>query len=74
MEATAEEIRNKIKLSPVKFFELDPIPSLLLKECIYELVPLIIDMVNMSLRECLILKSLKTALVRPPKKIALYQI
>ena len=54
-----------IKLSPAKSFELDPLPTWLLKECIAELVPTITDIVNMSLRDSLMPKSLKTALIRP---------
>ena len=54
-----------IKLSPVKSCELDPLPTWLLKECKAELVPLITDIVNMSLRESMIPKSLKTAHIRP---------
>ena len=65
MDATEIEIRNIIKLSPAKSCELDPLPTWLLKECIAELVPTITDIVNMSLRDSLILKSLKTALIRP---------
>ena len=65
MEATEAEIRNIIKLSPVKSCELDPLPTWLLKECIAELVPIITDIVNMSLGEYMIPKSLKTALIRP---------
>ena len=61
MDATEAEIWNIIKLSPVKSCELDP----LLKECKVELVPLITDIVHMSLRESMIPKSLKTALIRP---------
>ena len=79
------EIWNIIKLSPVKSCELDPLPTWLLKECIAELVPLITDIVNMSLRESMIPKSLTTALIRPLfkktgldsdilKNFALYQI
>ena len=37
----------------------------LLKECIAELVPTTTDIVNMSLRDSLIPKSLKTARIRP---------
>ena len=65
MDATEAEIWNIIKLSPVKSCELDPLPTLLLKECKAELVPLITDIVNMSLRESMFPKSLKTALIRP---------
>ena len=65
MDATEVEIRNIIKLSPAKSCELDPLPTWLLKECIAELVPTITDIVNMSLRDSLMPKSLKTALIRP---------
>ena len=68
-------------MSPVKSCELDPLPTWLLKECKAELVPLITDIVNMSLRESMIAKSLKTALIRPLglysnilKNYRLYQI
>ena len=83
MENTGAEIRNIIKLPPVKSCGLDPLPTWLLKKCITEFVPLITDIVNMSLREFITPKSLKTALIRPHlkktgldsdilKKIALY--
>ena len=65
MDATEIEIRNIIKLSTAKSCELDPLPTWLLKECIAELVPTITDIVNMSLRDSLMPKSLKTALIRP---------
>ena len=42
MEATEADIRNIIKLSPVKSCELDLLPTWILKECIAELVPSII--------------------------------
>ena len=65
MDATEAEIWNIIKLSPVKSCELEPLPTWLLKECKAELDPLITDIVNMSLRESMFPKSLKTALIRP---------
>ena len=65
MDATEAEIWNIIKLSSVKSCELDPLPTYLLKECKAELVPLITDIVNMSLRESMIPISLKTAPIRP---------
>ena len=65
MDATVSEIWNIIKLSPDKSCELDPLRTWLLRESIAELVPLITDFVNMSLRESMIPKSLKTALIRP---------
>ena len=60
--------RNIIKLSPVKSCELYSLPIWILNECIAELVPLITDIVNMSLRESMISRSLKTALIRPVLK------
>ena len=52
--------------------ELDLLPTWLLKECIAELVPTITDIVNMSLRDYLMPKSLKTALIQSHlKKIGL---
>ena len=65
MDATEVEIRNIIELSPAKSCELDPLPTWLLKECIPELVPTVTDIVNMSLRDSLMPKSFKTALIRP---------
>ena len=61
MDATEIEIRNIIKLSTAKLCELDRLPTWLLKECIAELVPTITDIVDMSLRDSLMPKSLKTA-------------
>ena len=42
-----------------------PATYLVLKECIAEFMPTITDIVNMSLRDSLLPKSLKTALIRP---------
>ena len=64
INATEVEIRNIIYMSPAKSYELDPLPTWLLKECIAELVPTITDIVNMSVRDSLTPKSLKTALIR----------
>ena len=72
MDATEAEIWNIIKLSPVKSCELDHLPTWLLKECKAEFVPLITDIVNMSLREFMIPKSPKTVFIQPLlKKIGL---
>ena len=54
MDATEAELWNRIKLLPVKSCELDPLPTWLLKECKTELVPLITDIVNMSLRDSML--------------------
>ena len=63
-----KQIQNIIKLLPVESCELDPLPTWLMNECIAELVPLITDIVNMSLQESMIPKSLKTALIGPRLK------
>ena len=63
MDANEVEIWNIIKLSPVNSCELYPLPTWLLKEFKFELVPLITDIVNMSLRKSMITKSLKIALI-----------
>ena len=63
MDATEVEILNIIKVSPAKSCELDPLPTWHLRECIAELVPTITDIVNMPLRDSLMPKSLKTALI-----------
>ena len=73
MDATELEIRNIIKLSPAKSCERDPLPTWLLTEYIAELVPTFTDIVNMSLCDSLMTKSLKTALIRPLlRKTGLY--
>ena len=66
MDATEAEIWNIIILSPVKSCELDPLTYLASEGMAkLELVPIITDIVNMSLRESMIPTSLKTALIRP---------
>ncbi len=47
--ATEEEIKFISLKSPTASYELDPIPTWLLKVCIDELLPLITEMVNFSL-------------------------
>ena len=71
MDATEAEIWNIIKLSPVKSCGLDPLPTWLLKECKAELVPIITNIANMSLRESMIPKSLKTQRLKLLKKTGL---
>ena len=68
MDDIEADIWNIIKLSLVKSWELDHLPTWLLKECIAELVALITDIVNTSLRESMIPKSPKTVLIRPLMK------
>ena len=65
MDATELEIPNIIKLSPELSCELGPLLTWLLKECIAESVPTITYIVNMPLRDSLMPKSLKIALILP---------
>ncbi len=48
--ASEEEVREIIQKSPNKSCELDPIPTWLLKDCLDELLPLITDIVNTSMK------------------------
>ena len=47
--ATVEEVRLIIKNSPTKSCELDPLPTWLLKECLEDLLPAIVNIINRSL-------------------------
>ena len=63
---TNNDVRDIITASTQMLSEVNnPLPTWLLKECIAELVPTITAVVNMSLRDSLMPKSLKTALIRP---------
>ena len=62
---TLQEIRHIILKAPSKSCELDPLPSWLLKECVDELSPIVMSIVNASLNHAIVPLSLKTALIRP---------
>ena len=59
--ATALEVLN----SPSKSFELDPMPTWLLKKCIDEILPIIVRLVNTSLRSGRFPDLFKEAIIRP---------
>ncbi len=47
--ATADKIRRIIAQSPSTSCDLDPLPTWLLKDCLEELLPIIVQIVNRSL-------------------------
>ena len=63
--ATEEEVREIIRKSPNKSCELDPLPTWLLKECLDELLPLITNIVNSSMKSGSVPKDFKSARIRP---------
>ena len=62
--ATALEVRTIIMNSPSKSFELDPMPTWLLKKCIDEILPIIVRLVNTLLRSGRFPDSFKGAVIR----------
>ena len=63
--ATALEVRTIIMNSPSKSCELDPMPTWLLKKCIGGILPIIVRLVNTSLRSGRFPDSFKEAVIRP---------
>jgi hypothetical protein len=63
--ATYDEIRKLILSSANKSCCLDPIPTFLLKDCIDELTPAITTIINLSLSQSSVPRSLKHAVVTP---------
>ena len=68
--ASEEEVRKIIMQSPSKTCDLDPIPTWLVKDCIDELLPVITQVVNISLSTSEMSAELKLALVGPLLKKA----
>ncbi len=60
-----EEVKKLISTSANKHCELDPIPTWLLKECIDDLLPLITQIINLSLHLGDMPLSLKKAIINP---------
>ncbi len=60
-----EEVRKLIISSASKHCDLDPIPTWLLKECIDDLLPLITQIINLSLLLGDMPSSLKNAIINP---------
>ena len=63
--ATESEIESIISKSKNASCEMNPLPTKLLKECKEEIVPVITNIVNLSLSCSKVPKSMKCAIVRP---------
>ena len=61
----ADEIRSIVMRSPSKSCSLDPLPTVLLKECIDVLLPIIMSIINSSLASGSVPSVFKSALVTP---------
>lgn len=68
--ATQDEVRRLIMNSPSTSCPLDPIPTWLLKQCLPELLPVLTQIINLSMDQAEVPISLKRALVRPLLKKA----
>ena len=62
--ATVEEMRLIIKNSPTTSCGLDPLPTWLLKECLEDLLPAIVNIINRSLDTGIMTRAFKQATVR----------
>ena len=62
---THKEIFQIISDSPSKSCELDSIPTKLFKKCLNELLPIITEIINYSLRTGIVPDKFKTAIVKP---------
>ena len=65
MSVTEDEVRKCISESPTKSCLLDPIPTFLLKDCLYILLPSITKLVNYSLTEGSFPNTFKKVVVTP---------
>ena len=59
------EIRKIIQKSPLKYFELDLLPTFMLKECIETLLPIITTIVNKSITDSYVPATFRKAVVPP---------
>ena len=62
---TEEHVEKLIKASATKSCSLDPIPTWLLKTCLNELLPIITEIVNLSLSSATFPENLKEAIIIP---------
>ncbi len=62
---TTEEVRKVINSMSTATCELDPIPTNILKSCCDELLPVITDIVNLSLKSGQVPSDLKRAIIKP---------
>ena len=65
MPITESDVERLVAVAPSKTCELDPIPTWLLKQCSYELVPLITTIINASLTKSVVPPDFKRAVIRP---------
>src|SRR5258706_385535 len=65
---THEEIAKLISLSPDTYCDLDPIPTSLLKQCAYVLIPTITKIINLSLATGIFPAHFKSSLILPHLK------
>ena len=63
-----DDVRKLIKDMATKHSALDPIPTWLLKDCLDEFLPIITNIVNLSLQSGIMPKSLKHAIIQPQLK------
>ena len=61
----ATELRKIIMNAPKKSCSLDPMPTWLLNSCLDEVIPILVNIINMSLKSGVVPNSLKHALVTP---------
>ena len=62
---TPKQVQSVIKSSPTKTCGLDPIPTILLKECLDVLLPIITSIINSSLTSGVVPDSFKVARITP---------
>jgi len=67
-DITAEEVRKFILGSPIKTSVLDPLPTIVLREVVDDLLPFIWTMCNASLKQSCLPPSQKAAIITPVLK------
>lgn len=65
---TLEELKTMIRQMTNKFCYLDPIPSYLLKDCVHELSPILLHIVNESITSAQFPVEMKKAVIKPTLK------
>ena len=65
---SSEHVKQIILKMPKKSCDPDPIPSPLFLDCLYELIPVITDIINTSLISGVVPQCFKHALIKPLKK------
>ena len=67
-----DKVETIVKGLATKNCELVPIPTALLKESLHEILPALMDLINLSLTQGIFIEHWKTAIIRPlVKKIGL---